>query len=357
VQQLFRGLGRLAAPLGILLLLGHCGGSDLTLPSQPPSPTWRLQAEAGEDQIGIVGATLLAPLSVKVITEAGDPVEGVTVNWTAANGGDVSTPTSTTSAQGIAQVLRTLGSTPGSYATQAEAAGVSGSPILFHATAMPLGFNQPPVLADDEYDTIEGHSNTLQVSAADGVLQNDRDPEDGELEAFDASDPPNGVVKLGTSGSFTYNPEVNFFGDDQFTYNARDPKGNSSVATVTIHVAPVNDPPQFNDRGDPKEVHSDDGPQTVTDWARDITPGAENETDQILEFLVTGNSNPGLFSSGGQPAITRDGPQSNEGTLTFTPSGNRGSATITVVLKDNGGTASGGGDTSGPHNFTIKVKE
>jgi hypothetical protein len=355
------GLGSFGAPLGALTILAGCGGSDLLLPTQPPSTTpppgaSRIEAIAGGDQTGVVGATLGAPLSVKVTTEAGDPVEGVTVDWTAANGGNVSAPTSTTNAQGIAQVLRTLGPTPGPYATQAEAAGLSGSPILFQATAMPIGFNQPPVVGGDEYNTIEGHSNTLRVSAADGVLRNDSDPEGGPLEAFDASDPPNGAVTLERDGSFTYNPEIDFFGDDQFTYQARDLEGNSSTATVTIHVAPVNDRPGFNDRGDPKEVHSNDGPQTVSDWARDISPGAENETDQILEFVVIGNSNPGLFTPGGQPAVTRNGPQSDRGTLTFTPSGNSGSATITVVLKDDGGTANGGADTSEPHTFTIKVK-
>jgi hypothetical protein len=331
------------------------------LPTQPPSGTpppgaSRLEAVAGEGQTGIVGATLGAPLLVKVTTEAGDPVEGVTVNWMAANGGNVSAPTSTTNAQGIAQVLRTLGATPGPYATQAEVAGLSGSPILFHATAMPSGFNQSPVVGDDEYNTIEGANHTLSINAAGGVLQNDRDPEGGPLIASDASDPPNGKVSLKSDGSFSYTPVANFFGDDQFTYRAKDETGSSSTATVTIHVAPVNDRPRFNDRGDPREVHSDDGPQTVSDWARDITPGAPNETNQVLQFVVIGNSNPGLFTSSGQPAVTRNGAQSDTGTLTFTPSGGSGSATITVVLKDNGGTANGGADTSEPHTFTIKVK-
>jgi hypothetical protein len=129
------------------------------------------------------------------------------------------------------------------------------------------------------------------------------------------------------------------------------------VATVTIHVAPVNDRPLFNDGGDPREAHSHDGPQSDTDWARDISPGADNETDQVLDFLVIGNSNPDLFTSGGQPAVTRNWSQSTQGTLTFTPSGGSGSATITVVLKDNGGTANGGADTSDPHTFTIKIKD
>jgi hypothetical protein len=215
--------------------------------------------------------------------------------------------------------------------------------------------NKAPTARDDEYNTNEGHSNTLSVGPSDGVLKNDVDPEGGALTASDASDPPNGVVTLKSDGSFSYNPEVNFFGDDRFTYRVRDPDGKSNTATVTIHVAPVNDSPFFSDAGDPPAVHWYDGPQRIEGWGRDISPGAENETDQILEFQVVGNSSPWLFTADGQPAVTRNDPQSAVGALTFTPSGAVGSAVITVVLKDNGGTTSGGGDTSGPHSFTIWI--
>src|SRR5215471_7546928 len=44
------------------------------------------------------------------------------------------------------------------------------------------------------------------------------------------------------------------------------------------------------------------------------------------------------------------------GVLTYTPATNAfGSATITITLKDNGGTANGGVDTSAPQTFTITV--
>jgi hypothetical protein len=279
------------------------------------------------------------------------------VGWTAANGGDVSASTSTTNALGIAQVLRTLGTTPGAYGTQAEAAGLSGSPIIFNSTAMPVGANQPPTAANDEYTTLEGSTTTLTVGAAEGVLLNDSDPEGGALEAVDASDPPNGKVRLSSDGSFSYNPEIDFFGDDQFTYRARDPEGNTSTATVTIHVTPVNDAPRFNDQGKPHSVNKNDGPQAVNDWARDISPGADNASDQTLEFQVIFNSAPELFAPGGQPAVTRNSPDSDKGTLTFTPAGRSGRALISVVLKDNGGTANGGADTSSPHTFEIEIKD
>ena len=62
---------------------------------------------------------------------------------------------------------------------------------------------------------------------------------------------------------------------------------------------------------------------------------------------MTGNTNSGLFTVA--PTV------SPNGTLTYTSSGVSGSATITLVLKDDGGTPNGGKDTSVPHTFAITV--
>jgi hypothetical protein len=218
------------------------------------------------------------------------------------------------------------------------------------------GANQPPTAASDDYTTLEGFDHPLTVGAAGGVLQNDRDPEGARLTATLSSGPVHGTVRLNADGSFTYTPVPDYYGEDRFTYRASDPAGSASTAVVRLQVAPVNDPPQFSDRGDPPAVRPNAGPQRITDWARSITPGADNETNQVVEFVVTGNSNPQLFTAGGQPAVTRNGPQSREGTLTYTPSGQTGSATITVVPRDNGGTANGGLNTGPSHTFTITVR-
>ena len=67
-----------------------------------------------------------------------------------------------------------------------------------------------------------------------------------------------------------------------------------------------------------------------------------------MTFNVTGNTNAALFSLA--PAI------SPAGMLTYTAAPNAtGTATITVQLQDNGGTAGGGVDTSAPQTFTITV--
>jgi VCBS repeat-containing protein len=101
--------------------------------------------------------------------------------------------------------------------------------------------NLPPVTQADEYSTDE--DTPLNVSAGDGVLRNDQDPEAGPLTAVNASDPAHGSVSLNENGSFTYTPDPNYAGDDTFTYAARDNAGNETGGTVTVHVAPVNDAP------------------------------------------------------------------------------------------------------------------
>src|SRR5262249_1418084 len=88
--------------------------------------------------------------------------------------------------------------------------------------------------------------------------------------------------------------------------------------------------------------------QTVPNWATAISAGPADEAAQTVAFSVTGNSNAALFAVA--PAV------SPTGTLTYTPAATaNGSATITLVLKDNRGTANGGVDTSAPVTFLIVV--
>ena len=94
-------------------------------------------------------------------------------------------------------------------------------------------------------------------------------------------------------------------------------------------------------------VTEDAGAQSVALFATNIVAGPADESAQVVDFQVANNNN-ALFSS--QPAIAADG------TLTFTPAANAiGSATVTVQLHDDGGTANGGVDTSAAQIFTITV--
>ncbi len=111
-------------------------------------------------------------------------------------------------------------------------------------------------------------------------------------------------------------------------------------------LAPANVAPSFV-VGANQITAEDAGNQSVASWATNISPGPVGESSQIVNFIVT-NDNPSLFSV--QPSV------SATGLLSFTSAPNAfGTATITVVLHDNGGTANGGVDTSSPQQFTIAV--
>jgi len=116
--------------------------------------------------------------------------------------------------------------------------------------------------------------------------------------------------------------------------------------TLDITVTPANDAPSFS-LGADASANEDGGTQTVAEWAKAISPGPADEWLQTLAFELT-TDNDALFAT--EPAI------SQSGTLTYTPAPNaNGAATVTVVLKDDGGTADGGVDTSAPQTFVITV--
>jgi hypothetical protein len=158
---------------------------------------------------------------------------------------------------------------------------------------------------------------------------------------------------ISASGVLTFTPASDAFGtatvsvyltDDGGTANGGD--DTSPTQTFTITVNSVNDAPSFTGGGD-VTVLEDSGAYSAS-WATAISAGPANESSQTLTFNIVSNSNPSLFASG--PSI------SASGVLSFTPAPNAfGSATLVINLKDNGGTANGGVDTSSNYTFTINV--
>lgn len=202
--------------------------------------------------------------------------------------------------------------------------------------------NVLPVAIADAVSTSE---DTALVVAAPGVLSNDSDPDLGALTAILLNEPVHGTLAFNANGSFAYSPFGNFNGTDNFVYKAYDGADSTAPVVVTITVNPVNDAPSFV-AGASQSVLEDSGPVT-TAWAAAVSAGPADEAAQTLMFIVT-NSNPGLFSA--QPAI------SAAGVLGYQPAPNAsGSAVVTVRLRDDGGTANGGVDTSDPQMFTIIV--
>lgn len=131
------------------------------------------------------------------------------------------------------------------------------------------------------------------------------------------------------------------------TVRATDTGGLSVDLPLAVTVGAVNDAPTFA-AGSNVTVSSSAGAQTIAGWASAITSGPSDEAGQLLTFAVT-TDNPLLFAI--QPAI-----DPATGTLTFTPvAGAAGTAMVTVLLRDDGGTGNGGVDSSTPVTFTITV--
>lgn len=93
----------------------------------------------------------------------------------------------------------------------------------------------------DEYEVNEDA--TLNVGAAEGVLNNDGDGSIDGLTVSVVTQPQHGVVTLNEDGSFSYTPAANFSGVDTFTYKSTNGTGESNVATVKIVVNPQQDAP------------------------------------------------------------------------------------------------------------------
>ena len=135
----------------------------------PAPPPTQIQMHGGDGQEGPVNTTLAAPLSVKVTTAAGAPVSGQAVIWSAGGGGSVSAASSLTNSEGVAEVQRTLGSTPGAYATTATVSGLSGSPVTFTSTATAGGPSAVNSGVSASPSTIPvGGQSTITVVVRDG---------------------------------------------------------------------------------------------------------------------------------------------------------------------------------------------
>ena len=148
----------------------------------------------------------------------------------------------------------------------------------------------------------------------------------------------------------SYTPAANANGQRRSCSTLHDDGGgttadDSPTQTFTITVTAVNDAPSFTKGANQTVTGERRRPNGDRAGRPTSCEGPPNESGQTLMFSVTNNNN-SLFSS--QPAI------SPTGTLTYTPVANEnGSATVSVELQDNGGTANGGIDTSSTQTFTI----
>ncbi len=232
---------------------------------------------------------------------------------------------------------------------------LAGAPLSFTITVNPVN-DAPTFTPGGAVNVIEG-SGAYSAPWATAISPGPAD-EAAQTVAFAITGNTNPALfsvapAIAPDGTLTFTPAAAASGSADLTVVLQDNGGTanggvdtSAPVTLTITVNPVNDAPTFTPGG-AVTVNEDSGAYSAP-WATAISPGPADEAAQTVAFAITGNTNPTLFSAA--PAIAPDG------TLTFTPAANaNGSADLTVVLQDNGGTANGGVDTSAPVTFNIEI--
>jgi gliding motility-associated-like protein len=99
--------------------------------------------------------------------------------------------------------------------------------------------NDSPVANDDATGT------TVNTATNGNLATNDSDPNGSPLTFRGGSTPSHGTVVVNPNGTYTYTPDPNYVGSDQFTYVVCDNAGLCDTATVYVVVgnrAPVTNP-------------------------------------------------------------------------------------------------------------------
>jgi VCBS repeat-containing protein len=211
---------------------------------------------------------------------------------------------------------------------------------VFNLTVTVTAVNDVPVAT-------AGTLTTLEDTVGNGTVSG-TDIENSPLTYTVVTNGTQGTVVItnASTGAYTYTPNTNLNGSDSFTFKANDGTVDSTPATVTVTITPVNDLPTFT-ATNPPAVLENTGTHTLPNWAT-FTPGPVDETDNVLTYTVSNVSNPTLFAS--LPSVN------TSGTLTYTLATNQsGTSTIDVTVQDTGGTANGGNDLSTSTQFTLQT--
>ncbi|MBM4859834.1 tandem-95 repeat protein [Vibrio parahaemolyticus] len=157
--------------------------------------------------------------------------------------------------------------------------------------------NSSPQAVDDSVSTPEEQLVVINAIDNDVDLENNLNP--ASVTAI--SLPTNGTIVNNGDGTFSYEPNENFNGTDEFTYQVCDTEPLCDEATIVINVLAVNDAP----------VALDDNATTMEDTAISINVVA-NDTDVDSSFSIN------AFEQPANGTVT----QSSDGSLTYQPNSN-----------------------------------
>jgi hypothetical protein len=159
-----------------------------------------------------------------------------------------------------------------------------GSFVLPDCAAGPVALNDSATTTENEPVTVD-------------VLANDSDPNGDVLTVTEVSQGANGSAVNNGDGTVTYTPNLNFVGEDSFTYTISDPSGRTDSATVEVTVVafcPLEPAGSFTDDFEPDaspgwEVDTaanDLGPLSPT-WQVITDPRAQSPTHSFFSDATT----------------------------------------------------------------------
>ncbi|MEO1615839.1 MAG: Ig-like domain-containing protein, partial [Planctomycetota bacterium] len=211
--------------------------------------------------------------------------------------------------------------------------------------------NDPPTAVNDSYVTNEDLQ--LVVDAASGVLDNDTDLDGDVLTVSVVDSTQHGALSPQLEGNFTYTPNANFYGTDFFTYRADDGSLQSELATATITVLSVNDPPAGADQTIP--IDENTSYSFVASDFGFIDP-VDNPADALQSVVITTlpNASEGTLKLGGVAVVAADEIATvSIPNLVFEPANNVTGTSLgsfTFQVRDDGGTDRSGVDLDGSPN-------
>ncbi len=217
------------------------------------------------------------------------------------------------------------GTTTSAALTEFPANGATSGNIGSLFSAVPnfiLSCNLPPTPQNDNFTTLE------DTPLSGSVAGNDSDLESLTFtyQAGTFTTSQGGTIVINTNGTFSYTPLLNFNGTDTYLYTVCDngqPTNQCAMATITILVLPVNDPPVAqNDNFTMNEDAVLNGDVSLND------DDGDPEIVQTLTYtLISG----GTASANGTLMLNTNG------TFTYTPNADfNGTVSFVYQVCDNG---------------------
>ncbi|MBM98702.1 MAG: hypothetical protein CMJ77_06205 [Planctomycetaceae bacterium] len=189
--------------------------------------------------------------------------------------------------------------------------------------------NTPPTASNDAYEVTEDIP--LATTAATGVISNDSDADSNPVTATLIAPPTQGTLTFNEDGSFNYEPNTDYVGSDEFTYQLSDGGDDSQIATVSLNVVAVDDSPIANSDG----YFGGIGESISADVAGGVLANDTDVDSNSLEAsLVTGPAS-GTLNLNADGSFNYSPAADFQGTVTFTyvaSDGNSDSAAAEVSL-------------------------